>query len=70
MISEDRYGRKINHLENDDLIDRLNSRYTVMMLVLFIFVVSGKLYVGNPINCWTPGMFDGRVFCDDRFMYI
>ena len=59
IISEDRYGRKFNHFENDDLIDRLNSRYTVMALVLCIIIVSGKLYVGEPINCWTPAQFTG-----------
>lgn len=55
ILSEDRYGQKFNHFENDDLIDRLNNRYTVMILILAILVVTGKLYVGNPINCWTPG---------------
>ena len=55
ILSEDRYGQKFNHFENDDLIDRLNNRYTVMVLILAIFVVTANLYVGNPINCWTPG---------------
>ncbi|CAF5132299.1 unnamed protein product, partial [Rotaria magnacalcarata] len=50
-----RYGRKLNRFEDDDLIDRLNSRYTVMALVMCIFIITGKAYVGDPINCWTPG---------------
>jgi hypothetical protein len=57
IISEDRYGRKLNHFEDDDFIDRLNNRYTVMVLVMCIFIITGKTYVGEPINCWTPGMF-------------
>ena len=55
IISEERYGRKIIHYEDDDFIDRLNNRYTVMVLVMCILIITGKLYVGNPINCWTPG---------------
>ena len=55
IISEDRYGRKLNHYENDDFIDRLNSRYTVMVLVMCIFIITGKTYVGDQINCWAPG---------------
>ncbi|CAF1175846.1 unnamed protein product [Rotaria sp. Silwood1] len=60
IISEERYGRKLNHLEDDDLIDRLNSRYTVMALVMCIFIITGKSYVGDPINCWTPGRFQKK----------
>lgn len=55
LISEDRYGQKANHLENNEFVDRLNSRYTVMILMLAILIVIGKLFVGNPIQCWTPG---------------
>ncbi|CAF5216849.1 unnamed protein product, partial [Rotaria magnacalcarata] len=44
IISEDRYGRKLNRFEDDDLIDRLNSRYTVMALVMCIFIITGKAY--------------------------
>ena len=55
LISEERYGRKANHFEDDDFVDRLNSRYTVMVLMLCIFLITGKTYVGDPINCWTPG---------------
>jgi hypothetical protein len=55
IISEDRYGRKLNHFEDDDFIDRLNNRYTVLVLVMCIFIITGKSYVGDPINCWSPG---------------
>ena len=57
MLSKSRYSRKANHSENDDLIDRINSRYTVSALMLAVLIVSVKLYIGNPINCWTPGEF-------------
>ncbi|CAF0830369.1 unnamed protein product [Adineta ricciae] len=59
LISEERYGRKANHFEDDDFVDRLNSRYTVMVLMLCIFLITGKTYVGDPINCWTPAQFTG-----------
>lgn len=55
LIAEERYGRKNNHFEDDDFIDRLNSRWTVLGLMMCIFIISGKTYVGDPINCWTPG---------------
>jgi hypothetical protein len=58
IISEDRYGRKLNHFEDDDFIDRLNNRYTVLVLVMCILIITGKNYVGDPINCWTPGKFN------------
>ncbi|CAF1594135.1 unnamed protein product, partial [Adineta ricciae] len=54
LISEDLYGRNLNHFEDDDFIDRLNNRYTIMALMLCIFIITGSLYVGDPINCWTP----------------
>ena len=56
ILSEERYGSKRNHFEDDDFVDRLNNRYTVMVLILCIFIITGKAYVGSPINCWTPGM--------------
>lgn len=55
LIAEERYGRKNNHFEDDDFIDRLNNRWTVLGLMMCIFIISGKTYVGDPINCWTPG---------------
>ena len=55
VIAEERYGTKANHYEDDDLIDRLNNRYTVLALIMCIFIITGKMYVGEPINCWTPG---------------
>jgi hypothetical protein len=71
IISEDRYGRKINHFEDDDFIDRLNSRYTVMALVMCIFIITGKNYVGDPINCWAPGkfLFERSFFLNIKFIF-
>jgi hypothetical protein len=58
ILHEDRYGRKLNHFEDDDVVDRLNNRYTVMVLMICIFIITGKAYlVGDPINCWAPGKF-------------
>ena len=55
IISEDRYGDKLNHFEDDDFVDRLNNRYTVLVLVMCFLIVTAKIYVGEPINCWAPG---------------
>ena len=48
---------KVNIRNDDDLIDRLNHRYTVLFLVIFTVVVSTTQYVGNPIHCWCPAYF-------------
>ena len=42
---------------DDDLIDRLNHRYTVVFLVVFTVIVSTTQYVGAPIHCWCPAYF-------------
>ncbi len=55
LIAEDRYGPKSNYFADDDFIDRLNNRFTVLVLVMCIFILTGNIYVGKPINCWTPG---------------
>ena len=44
---------------NDDIIDRLNNRLTVVFLFTFILIVITDTYVGKPINCWTPAEFKG-----------
>lgn len=48
---------KANLRNDDDLIDKLNHRYTVVFLVIFTVVVSTTQYVGNPIHCWCPAYF-------------
>ena len=46
------------HLRNDDdMVDRLHHRYTVLFLVIFTAVVSTTQYVGDPISCWCPAYF-------------
>nr|AFC34074.1 INX13 [Hirudo verbana] len=42
-----------------DLVDRISSRYSVVLLVLFAVLVSMNQYVRNPITCWTPDHFSG-----------
>ena len=56
LVSVGLYGGERDHFEDDDFVDRLNNRYTILGLVLCIFIVSGSLYIGDPINCWTPGV--------------
>ena len=45
--------------KDDDFVDRVNSRYTVIVLVVFAIVVSMHQYVGTPITCWAPVHFTG-----------
>ncbi|CAF3547391.1 unnamed protein product [Adineta steineri] len=47
------------HKTDDDLIDRLNHRFTVILLVIFSAFVSTKQFIGEPISCWTPAHFSG-----------
>ena len=43
---------------DDDIIDRLHHRYTVLFLVVFTVIISTTQYVGTPIHCWSPGEFE------------
>ncbi|CAF1155957.1 unnamed protein product [Adineta ricciae] len=45
-----------------DTIDRLNSRYTTLALIGCFLIILGKIYVGNPINCWGPTQFQSVHF--------
>ena len=44
---------------DDDLTDRLSSRYTVMILIVFAIAISLTQWVGKPIYCWVPKHFTG-----------
>lgn len=51
------YARARDHYEDDDFIDRLNSRWTVRALVTCIFLISAGIFGLKHISCWTPRMF-------------
>jgi hypothetical protein len=55
LIKEYYYGRGTRHYIEDDLVDRLNSRVTILLLMSSIFIITSNMYVGKPINCWAPG---------------
>jgi len=44
---------------DDDFADRLSSRYSVVLLVVFAILVGMNQYVRNPITCWAPVHFTG-----------
>lgn len=50
---------KTRSSNDDDFADRLSSRYTVVLLVVFAILVSMNQYVRNPITCWAPRHFTG-----------
>jgi len=62
---------KSNARNDDDLADRLNHRYTVILLVIFAVVVTATQYVGSPIHCWSPAYFtDSHVAFADSVCWV
>lgn len=47
---------------DDDLVDRINHRYSAVILIIFTVIVSTKQYVGEPIVCWCPAQFESKCF--------
>ena len=50
-------GLKARH--DDDLTDRLVSRYSASIFIALCVIVTTSTYVGTPINCWCPAQFTG-----------
>jgi len=44
---------------DDDAVDRLSSRYTVTILIVFAISLGAQMYVGSPITCWCDKHFTG-----------
>ena len=44
---------------DNDMVDRLSSRYTVGVIVVFAIAVTLQLHVGSAITCWVPKHFTG-----------
>lgn len=42
---------------DDDVVDRLNYIYTVMIFLVFSGAVAMKQFVGEPLQCWVPKQF-------------
>ena len=42
---------------DDDFADRLNSRYTPLILIVFTLLATIQQLVRNPITCWAPVHF-------------
>ena len=70
VIKEYYYGRENRHSIEDDLVDRLNNKVTILILMSSIFILSASMYVGKPINCWAPGniVFETRIRSVDLFL--
>lgn len=43
----------------DDFVDRLNRKYTVILILVFVTVLSSKQYIGEPLACFAPAHFTG-----------
>jgi len=44
---------------DDDICDRLSSRYTVVILVVFAIFVMANSFISKPMTCWAPVHFKG-----------
>ena len=47
---------------DDDFLDRLSSRYSVVIMLVFATVITVHQYVGDVITCWVPVHFTGKYF--------
>ncbi len=56
-LIKDRTG--LTNKKDNDFADRLSSRYTVFILVVYAIVVMSGMWVGDPIHCWVPMHFTG-----------
>lgn len=43
----------------DDFVDRLNRKYTVVIILTFVTVLTSKQYIGEPLACFCPAHFTG-----------
>lgn len=46
---------------DDDFVDRLNHHVTCALLMICTVLVSGKTYVGQPLQCAVPHSFNGAM---------
>ena len=49
--------QKLRDHADDDVVDRLNHDITAVILVAVAVVITTKNYVGDQIQCWSPGYF-------------
>ena len=42
--------KKFVNKNDDDLVDKFNNRYTVILLAVFMVLIAGKQYYGDPIT--------------------
>jgi innexin len=51
--------QKINSekILNDDYSDRLNHKWTVLVLIIFSLLIGSNHFVGSSITCWCPAEF-------------
>ena len=59
LILVDVFKRFLNarQIKSEDFADRINSRYTVFILISFCILVGSAQYVGHPITCWCPAEY-------------
>jgi innexin len=60
LIDAARDGVRLLQRNNDDRYDRLSSRYSVAICLIFSILVSSGVYIGDPISCWAPAQFTGQ----------
>ena len=63
-------GPKTKDKSDDDFVDRLSSRYTCRILIVFAIVVTVRaFFLGSPVNCWAPAHFNkGKQPCYSHYI--
>uniref|UniRef100_A0A914S960 Innexin n=1 Tax=Parascaris equorum TaxID=6256 RepID=A0A914S960_PAREQ len=64
------YLAKLHATHDEDAVDRINYMYTNILLLSFSILLTGKHYIGKPLQCWVPAQFKIYVQGDVRDVVV